>query len=91
MLAGAPHAPHDPESLVQHITLEREEGILVVTLSRGKANALHCEMVDELQQALNHAAADDRTHGVVITSAHGRRCSAAASTSRRSSGTRLTS
>jgi enoyl-CoA hydratase/carnithine racemase len=54
---------------VQHITLDREEGILVVTLSRGKANALHCEMVDELQQALNHAAADDRTHGVVITSA----------------------
>ena len=54
---------------MQHLTLEREEGILVVTLSRGKANALNCEMVDELQQALNHAAADDRTHGVVITSA----------------------
>ena len=54
---------------MQHITLEREEGILVVTLSRGKANALTCEMVDELQQALNHAAADDRTHGVVVTSA----------------------
>lgn len=53
---------------MQHLTLEREEGILVVTLSRGKANALNCEMVDELQQALNHARADDRTHGVVITS-----------------------
>jgi enoyl-CoA hydratase/carnithine racemase len=53
---------------VQHITLDREEGILVITLSRGKANALNCEMVDELQQALNHALGDDRTHGVVITS-----------------------
>ena len=53
---------------MQHITLDREEGILVITLSRGKANALNCEMVDELQQALNHARADDRTHGVVITS-----------------------
>ena len=53
---------------MQHITLDREEGILVITLSRGKANALNCEMVDELQQALNHALGDDRTHGVVITS-----------------------
>lgn len=53
---------------MQHITLDRAEGILVITLSHGKANALTCEMVDELQQALNHAGADDRTHGVVITS-----------------------
>ena len=54
---------------MQHLTLEREEGILVITMARGKANALTCEMVDELQQALNHAAADERTHGVVVTSA----------------------
>jgi enoyl-CoA hydratase/carnithine racemase len=53
---------------VQHITLDREEGIFVITLARGKANALNCEMVDELQSALNHARADDRTHGVVLTS-----------------------
>ena len=53
---------------MQHITLDREDGILVITLKRGKANALNCEMVDELQQALNHARADERTHGVVLTS-----------------------
>ncbi len=53
---------------MQHITLDREEGILVITLARGKANALNCEMVDELQSALNHARADERTHGVVLTS-----------------------
>ena len=53
---------------MQHIKLDREEGILVITLARGKANALNCEMVDELQQALNHARADERTHGVVLTS-----------------------
>lgn len=53
---------------MQHLTLDREEGILVITMTRGKANALTCEMVDELQQALNHARVDDRTHGVVLTS-----------------------
>lgn len=53
---------------MQHVRLDREEGILVVTLARGTANALNCEMVDQLQQAVNHARADDRTHGVVITS-----------------------
>ena len=53
---------------MQHLTLDREEGILVITMARGKANALNCEMVEELQQALNHARADDRTHGVVLTS-----------------------
>ena len=53
---------------MQHIVLDREEGILVITLARGRANALNCEMVEELQQALNHARADDRTHGVVLTS-----------------------
>ena len=53
---------------MQHLTLDREEGILVITMARGKANALTCEMVDELQQALNHARADDRTHGIVLTS-----------------------
>lgn len=54
---------------MQHISLDREEGILVITLARGKANALTNEMVDELDHALNHARVDDRTHGVVVTSA----------------------
>jgi Delta3-Delta2-enoyl-CoA isomerase len=58
----------DRSRTVQHISLEREEGVLIITLARGKANALTCEMVDELQQALNHARADERTHGVVLTS-----------------------
>ncbi len=53
---------------MQHITLDREEGILVITLARGRGNALNAEMVDELQSALNHARADARTHGVVLTS-----------------------
>lgn len=53
---------------MQHLRLDREEGILVTTLSRGKANALNCDLVNELQQALNHAIGDDRTQGVVLTS-----------------------
>lgn len=54
---------------MQHIRLEREDDILVVTLARGKANALVAPMVDELQQAFNHAASDPHTRGVVLTSA----------------------
>lgn len=61
---------------MQHIRLEREDDILVITLVRGKANALNAEMVGELQQALNHAASDPHTRGVVLTSAQPRMFSA---------------
>jgi enoyl-CoA hydratase/carnithine racemase len=54
---------------MQHIRLEREDDIVVVTLVRGRANALNEEMVGELQQAFNHAHADPHTRGVILTSA----------------------
>lgn len=53
---------------MQHLVLDRDEGILFITLARGKANALNREIIDELQQALNHARVDERAHGVVLTS-----------------------
>lgn len=53
---------------MQHLELDRDDGILVITLARGKANAFNLAMVDELQQALNHARVDDRAHGIVLTS-----------------------
>jgi Delta3-Delta2-enoyl-CoA isomerase len=61
---------------MQHIQLEREDEIVVITLSRGKANALNTEVVDELQQAFNHALADPRTRGVILTSGRARMFSA---------------
>ena len=57
---------------MQHIRLEREDDILVITLARGKANALTDALVAELQQALNHAETDPHTRAVVLTSAQPR-------------------
>ncbi len=57
---------------MQHIRLEREDDILVITLARGKANALTDAVVAELQQALNHAERDSHTRAVVLTSAQPR-------------------
>lgn len=54
---------------MQHLRLEREDDLLVITLARGKANALNEPLVAELQQALNHAAGDPHARGVVLTSA----------------------
>ena len=57
---------------MQHIRLEREDDILVITMARGKANALTASLVEEMQQALNHAATDPHARGVVLTSAQPR-------------------
>ncbi|SRR5690606_8129789 len=54
---------------MRHLRLEREDDLLVITLARGKANALNDELVAELQQALNHAAQDPHARAVVLTSA----------------------
>lgn len=53
---------------MQHLRLEREDDLLVITLARGRANALNDELVAELQQALNHAARDPHARAVVVTS-----------------------
>lgn len=53
---------------MQHLRLEREDDILVISLARGKANALNEQLVAELQQALNHAAGDPHARGIVLTS-----------------------
>ena len=53
---------------MQHLRLEREDDLLVITLARGKANALNDELVAELQQTLNHAARDPHARAVVLAS-----------------------
>jgi 3,2-trans-enoyl-CoA isomerase len=54
---------------MRHLRLEREDDLLVITLARGKANALNDELVAELQHALNHAAQDPHACALVLTSA----------------------
>jgi enoyl-CoA hydratase len=49
------------------IRAEKEEGLLIVTMSRGKANALNAAMVDELNSVLAQSHAHD-VRGLVLAS-----------------------
>jgi enoyl-CoA hydratase/carnithine racemase len=53
---------------MEHIKTEINEGLLVVTMARGKANALNRGMVDELNQAVEHAGNNENVRGVVLAS-----------------------
>jgi enoyl-CoA hydratase/carnithine racemase len=46
---------------------EKKDGLLIVTMSRGKANALNAAMVEELTASVAEAAADD-VRGLVLAS-----------------------
>src|SRR2546423_1638159 len=50
-----------------HIRTELSDGLLIVTLSRGKANALNAAMVEELNSALSQAR-EPNVGGLVLTS-----------------------
>ena len=49
------------------IETENREGLLIVTMSRGKANALNADLVNELTGAVTVAKGDD-VRGVVLAS-----------------------
>jgi enoyl-CoA hydratase/carnithine racemase len=53
---------------MEHIRCERRDVLLVVTLQRGKANALNGAMVEELNSAFDEAARDESIRGVVLVS-----------------------
>ncbi|HWP41600.1 MAG TPA: enoyl-CoA hydratase/isomerase family protein, partial [Blastocatellia bacterium] len=53
---------------MEHIKTDLHEGLLIVTMSRGKANALNGAMVDELLAALGEAEANEGVRGVVLAS-----------------------
>ena len=53
---------------MDHIRTETNEGLLVVTMARGKANALNGAMIDELSAAIADARSDDGVRGVVLAS-----------------------
>lgn len=53
---------------MDHIKTEIDDGLLIVTMSRGKANALNSPMVDELQAAIEDARSNGGVRGVVLAS-----------------------
>ena len=53
---------------MEHIQSERLDNLLILTLSRGKANALNSALVEELYTALAAAADDDSVRGLVLAS-----------------------
>lgn len=53
---------------MEHIKIESDEGLLIVRMSRGKANALNSAMVEELSAAIEQAGASESIRGVVLAS-----------------------
>ncbi len=53
---------------MEHLHTGREDSLLILTMSRGKANALNHTLVEELHTAVTAAAADDSVRGVVLAS-----------------------
>ncbi|MGA2737753.1 MAG: enoyl-CoA hydratase/isomerase family protein [Bryobacteraceae bacterium] len=53
---------------MEHLQSERQGSLSIVTLSRGKANALNYALVDELCGAVAGAAEDDSVRGLVLAS-----------------------
>lgn len=58
--------------MMDFIRCETDEGLALVTMARGKANALNTAMVDELLLAVAGATADDTIRGLVLASANPR-------------------
>lgn len=50
------------------VRAEHDQNVAVLTLSRGKVNAINDQLVDELQVAVANATADDRVRAVVLAS-----------------------
>ena len=53
---------------MRHTKLERDNELLVLTLARGKANAINREVVEELSAAIAGASADGTVRGLVLAS-----------------------
>jgi enoyl-CoA hydratase/carnithine racemase len=53
---------------MNHIRTETDDRLLIITMARGKANALNAEMVEEMNATIASAASEDQVRGVVIAS-----------------------
>ena len=56
------------DAVFHHIELAIEEGIAVLTMARGKVNALNQEMVDEMIHALDEARLERSVNALVLAS-----------------------
>ncbi|MCL4848455.1 MAG: enoyl-CoA hydratase/isomerase family protein [Acidobacteria bacterium] len=54
---------------MQHLQVERAGGVSIITMARGKANAIDAAMLDELHAAVAEASADASARAVVLASA----------------------
>jgi enoyl-CoA hydratase/carnithine racemase len=54
---------------MDHIRVEHDDRVQIVTMARGKANALNEEMVEELLDSVHEAATHDNVRAIVLTSA----------------------
>jgi 3,2-trans-enoyl-CoA isomerase len=54
---------------MKHISIDKESGLMIITLGRGKANAMNDEMVRELLQATEEARSDSSIFAIVFASA----------------------
>ncbi len=53
---------------MRNITLGQDRGVLTITLARGKANALNCDLIGELWQAVDAASTDRDVRAIVLAS-----------------------
>jgi enoyl-CoA hydratase/carnithine racemase len=53
---------------MEHIDTRNDEGLLVITMKRGKANAINSAMVEEMSAALEVARGDEAVRAVVLAS-----------------------
>jgi Delta3-Delta2-enoyl-CoA isomerase len=54
---------------MQHLECGKQDGILVVRMGRGKANALNRALVEDLNLAVDEAIRDESVRGMVLSSA----------------------
>ncbi|HEX8184861.1 MAG TPA: enoyl-CoA hydratase/isomerase family protein [Blastocatellia bacterium] len=53
---------------MEHIKTEINEGLLIITMARGKANALNGAMIEELNRAVEEAGNNEAVRGLVLAS-----------------------
>ena len=54
---------------MDHLQTTHHGGVLVISMARGKANALNGALVDDLNRAMSRAEHDHETRAVVLASA----------------------
>lgn len=56
---------------MQNLTLQTRNGYAIVTLNRGRSNAINFELVEEMREMLKNIASDDQIGGLVLTGKEG--------------------